>query len=72
MTMRTTPLTPKIIADRIALSLMTLGILMVWQPWAHALFRWGFVVTLAGVILFTVSSHMADNSANRNPMKPQE
>lgn len=68
--MRTTPLTPKIIADRIALTLMTLGIAMVWQPWFHALFRWGFLVTLAGVATFTISSHMAADSP-RNPMKPE-
>lgn len=64
-------LTPKIIVDRIALGLMTLGIAMVWQPWIHGLFRWGFLVTLAGVVIFTISSHMADESSTKNPMKPE-
>jgi len=66
-----TGLTSKIIADRIALGLMTLGIAMVWQPWFHGLFRWGFLVTLAGVVLFTVSSHMTGDAGARNPMKPE-
>lgn len=64
-------LTPKIIADRIALALMTLGIAMVWQPWIHILFRWGFLTTLFGVILFTISSHMASDISPKNPMKPE-
>ncbi len=50
----------KALAERVALGLMTLGILMVWQPWVHLFFRYGFVVTLAGIVAFMVSSHMKD------------
>jgi uncharacterized membrane protein HdeD (DUF308 family) len=40
-----------------ALALMLLGIVMVCQPFFHVLFRYGFLVTLAGIIAFTVASH---------------
>jgi hypothetical protein len=42
----------------IALTIMAAGILMVWQPWSHALFRWGFFVTIAGVVSFMIAAHL--------------
>jgi hypothetical protein len=44
--------------EAIALAVMAAGILMVWQPWAHALFRWGFVVTIVGIVAFMVAAHL--------------
>jgi hypothetical protein len=40
-----------------AILLMLLGIVMVCQPFFHVLFRYGFLVTLAGIVAFTVASH---------------
>jgi hypothetical protein len=48
----------------VALAVMAAGILMVWQPWFHVLFRWGFVVTIIGIIAFMVAAHVPrDTSA---------
>jgi len=44
--------------EGIALAVMAAGILMVWQPWVHAMFRWGFVVTIAGIVMFMVAAHV--------------
>ena len=35
---------------------IALGILMMLQPFALVLFTWSFVVTLAGVVMFTIVS----------------
>ncbi len=69
--MNTTSPGKKTITERAALALMSIGILMVWQPWLHALFRWGFLVTLAGIVLFTVASHMSDLGVHKNSIKPE-
>jgi hypothetical protein len=45
--------------ERGSAAIMAIGILMVWQPWVHAFFQWGFLVTLGGIVAFTVASHMA-------------
>ena len=47
----------------IALLVMAAGILMVWQPWFHALFRWGFLVTVAGIVAFMVATHLPRDAA---------
>jgi uncharacterized membrane protein HdeD (DUF308 family) len=41
-----------------ALALMLLGIVMVCQPFFQVLFRYGFLVTLAGIVAFTFASHL--------------
>jgi hypothetical protein len=45
------------VPEMAALALMLLGIVMVCQPFFHGLFRYGFLVTLAGIVAFTVASH---------------
>ena len=42
----------------VALLVMAAGILMVWQPWSHALYRWGFLVTIVGIVAFMVAAHV--------------
>ena len=44
--------------EQVALVIMAAGIVMVWQPWSHALFRWGFIVTIMGIASFTVAAHL--------------
>ena len=44
--------------EGLALAVMAAGILMVWQPWSHALFRWGFPVTIVGIVAFMVAAHV--------------
>jgi hypothetical protein len=50
------------IVEMAALVLMLLGIGMVCQPFFHGLFRYGFLVTLAGIVAFTVASHRRGGS----------
>ena len=50
----------KTIAEASALALMLLGIIMVCQPFIQILFRYGFLVTIAGIIAFMFASHMQD------------
>ena len=54
----------KVIAEAVALSVMGGGILMVWQPWVHALFRLGFPVTIIGIIGFMIASHLSDSAGS--------
>ncbi|MES2959369.1 MAG: hypothetical protein V4792_14355 [Pseudomonadota bacterium] len=42
--------------EMVACIVIALGIAMMLQPFALALFTWSFVVTLAGVAMFTVVS----------------
>ena len=46
--------------EAFALAIMAGGIFMVWQPWFHVLFRWGFLVTIVGIVLFMVFAHFPD------------
>jgi hypothetical protein len=48
------------IFEGLALAIMATGIGMVWQPWSHGLFRWGFLVTVAGIVSFMVAAHLPD------------
>ena len=48
--------------EALALAVMASGILMVWQPWSHALFRWGFAVTIVGIVAFMVAAHLPRDS----------
>ena len=46
--------------ERVAMGLIALGALMMFQPFTIVLFSYSYVVILAGVILFTIVSRMAD------------
>jgi hypothetical protein len=48
----------KRIGEFLAISLMLLGAAMVCQPFFHFLFRWGFLVTLGGIVLFPVATNL--------------
>jgi len=50
----------KRVGERLAMTVMTAGILMVWQPWERVLFQWGFLVTIAGTLFFIIASHLPD------------
>jgi hypothetical protein len=49
--------------EAIALCIMAAGVLMVWQPWFHGLFRSGFAVTIIGIIAFMAAAHLPRESA---------
>jgi hypothetical protein len=42
------------------MGLIALGALMMFQPFTIVLFTYSYIVILAGVILFTIVSRMAD------------
>jgi hypothetical protein len=44
----------------LATILIALGVVMLMQPFALALFTWSFPVTLAGTILFIITSHFPE------------
>ena len=46
--------------ERVAMGLIALGALMMFQPFTIVLFTYSYIVILAGVVLFTVVSRMAD------------
>jgi hypothetical protein len=46
--------------ERVAMGLIALGALMMFQPFTIVLFTYSYIVILAGVILFTIVSRMAD------------
>ena len=50
-----------------ASGVIALGIFMMLQPFALALFTWSFVTTLAGVAMFTIVSKFPARSANACP-----
>ena len=50
--------------ERIALAVMAVGILMVWQPWVHFGFRWGFLVIIFGNAAFIVAAHLPGGAAD--------
>jgi hypothetical protein len=56
-------LTFKGLSTAISISLMLLGVAMVCQPFFHVLFRYGFLVTLAGIVAFTVASNLPERDA---------
>lgn len=51
----------KRVAMGVALGLMALGIGMICQPFVHAWFGWGFVVTLVGIGAFNVAVHLPED-----------
>ena len=46
--------------EKIAMALIAIGALMMFQPFALVLFSYSFDVILLGVILFTIVSRKAD------------
>ena len=46
--------------ERIAMAIMALGALMMFQPFVLVLYSYSFIVILAGTIMFTVVSHFSD------------
>jgi hypothetical protein len=55
----------RLIAETITLLIMGGGILMVWQPWFHWMFAWGFPVTIVGIVSFIVAAHLPEGEAER-------
>jgi hypothetical protein len=51
--------------ERASLLAMSLGLLCVIQPWAHALFVIGFPLTLAGVIVYDVAARRGGDGEER-------
>jgi len=43
--------------EMVASFLIALGVFMMMQPFAIALFSWSFLVVLAGTVMFIVVSH---------------
>ncbi len=43
-----------------AIALICAGVVMLMQPFALLLYTWSFVVTLAGVVLYTIVSKFPD------------
>jgi hypothetical protein len=50
----------KRLLERVAMGLMALGALMMFQPFALVLYTYSFVVFLAGTALFILVSHFND------------
>ena len=46
--------------ERLAMGMIALGALMMFQPFARILFTYSFIVILSGVILFTIVSRKAE------------
>jgi hypothetical protein len=46
--------------ERIAMAIMALGALMMFQPFALAIYSYSFIVILVGTAMFIVVSHFAD------------
>jgi hypothetical protein len=46
--------------ERIAMAIMALGALMMFQPFALGIYSYSFIVILIGTLMFIVVSHFAD------------
>lgn len=46
--------------ELLATVLIALGVVMLMQPFALALYTWSFVVTLVGTVMFIVVSHFPE------------
>lgn len=54
-------------ADRVAVVVMGIGLVLMLQPWWDGGLRTGFFVTLAGVVAQTVTGHLRpDGGAGRD------
>jgi hypothetical protein len=47
------------LAERVFLAAIALGLLLIGQPWSHALFVVGFPLTFLGLVAFNVASWFA-------------
>ncbi len=54
------PIGRKRMLERVAMGLMALGALMMFQPFVLAIYSYSFIVILIGTVLFIVVSHFAD------------
>ena len=46
--------------ELVATFLIALGVVMLMQPFALALFTWSFLVTLVGTVMFIIVSHFKE------------
>ena len=46
--------------EMLATILIALGVVMLMQPFALALFTWSFLVTLVGTVMFIIVSHFPE------------
>ena len=46
--------------EMLATILIALGVFMLMQPFALALFTWSFLVTLIGTVMFIIVSHFKE------------
>ena len=46
--------------EMLATFLIALGVFMLMQPFALALYTWSFLVTLAGTVMFIIVSHFPE------------
>ena len=46
--------------EMLATILIALGVVMLMQPFAIALFTWSFPVTLVGTVMFIITSHFPE------------
>ena len=46
--------------ELVATLLIALGVVMLMQPFALALFTWSFLVTLVGTVMFIIVSHFPE------------
>ena len=46
--------------EMLATILIALGVFMLMQPFALALFTWSFLVTLVGTVMFIIVSHFPE------------
>ncbi len=46
--------------EALASVLIALGVVMLMQPFAIALYSWSFLVTLVGTVMFVVVSHFRE------------
>ncbi len=51
------PITSKRRLERIAMGLMALGAVMMFQPFVISLFTYSFITFLAGMLMFVIVSH---------------
>lgn len=46
--------------ELLASALIALGVVMMMQPFALALYSWSFLVTLVGTVMFIIVSHFPE------------
>jgi hypothetical protein len=56
--------------ERIAITMMLVGIVGMFQPWVFDFFGWGFLLLLFGTIAFTVISNITPRRAGTATVEP--